>query len=235
MEQTLKMTVRPSGERGVADHGWLKAKHSFSFSDYYDPDFMSYRSLRVINEDRVAPRNGFGRHPHDNMEIFTYIISGELKHEDSMGNGRTIKAGEFQYMSAGSGVYHSEFNHGEEETHLLQIWITPNQRGGEPKYAELDTKGLSTEGGLTLFSSADGRDGSVQMRQEAEIYFGKGEGKMQIPPSPYEGAWIQMIQGSLKVGEHILEAGDGASIEGAQNGFPAEAVESTEFILFRLI
>lgn len=228
------MKIRRSAERGTADHGWLKAKFSFSFADYYDPEHMGYRSLRVMNEDRIAPHNGFGRHPHSNMEIFTYVIDGELKHEDSMGNGRVIKAGEFQYMSAGSGVFHSEVNPGEKETHLIQIWIEPRVQGGEPRYAELDTNALTTEGGLTLFASADGRDNSVEMRQDAEIYFGKGEGEMMIPASDYAGAWIQLIKGQLTLSDCTLHAGDGVALEDSQAGFKLNADEESEFILFRL-
>lgn len=228
------MKIRRSAERGYADHGWLKARHSFSFASYYDPNHMSYRSLRVINEDLIAPQNGFGKHSHDNMEIFTYIVSGELKHEDSMGNGRVIRAGEFQYMSAGAGVHHSEFNHSDKETHLLQIWITPNERGGEPLYADLDTTKLSTVGGLTLFASSDGRDGSVKMRQNAEIYFGKGEGEIVVPPSELEGTWIQMIKGKFEIGGQTLYAGDSVSMDDSQAGFTVEAIGEVEFILFRL-
>ena len=229
-----RITVRRAEERGGADHGWLKTKHSFSFADYYDPDYMGYRSLRVINDDRVAPKRGFGTHPHNDMEIFTYVISGQLRHEDSMGNGRTIEAGEFQYMSAGKGVYHSEFNPSEEEAHFLQIWILPNERGGEPRYAELDTKALSADGGMTLFASADGRNGSVQMRQEAEIYYGKLEAgeQTQVSGEGYPGAWIHLIKGQIEIDGEALKAADGASIEGG--GFEIQAQEEAEFILFRL-
>ena len=229
-----RITVRRAEERGGADHGWLKTKHSFSFADYYDPDYMGYRSLRVINDDRVAPKRGFGTHPHNDMEIFTYVISGQLRHEDSMGNGRTIEAGEFQYMSAGKGVYHSEFNPSEEEAHFLQIWILPNERGGEPRYAELDTKALSADGGMTLFASADGRNGSVQMRQEAEIYYGKLEAgeQTQVSGEGYPGAWIHLIKGQIEIDGESLKEADGASIEGG--GFEIQAQEEAEFILFRL-
>jgi len=229
-----RITVRRAEERGGADHGWLKTKHSFSFADYYDPDYMGYRSLRVINDDRVAPKRGFGTHPHNDMEIFTYVISGQLRHEDSMGNGRTIEAGEFQYMSAGKGVYHSEFNPSEEEAHFLQIWILPNERGGEPRYAELDTKALSADEGMTLFASADGRNGSVQMRQEAEIYYGKLEAgeQTQVSGEGYPGAWIHLIKGQIEIDGESLKEADGASIEGG--GFEIQAQEEAEFILFRL-
>jgi len=195
---------------------------------------MGYRSLRVINDDRVAPKRGFGTHPHNDMEIFTYVISGQLRHEDSMGNGRTIEAGEFQYMSAGKGVYHSEFNPSEEEAHFLQIWILPNESGGEPRYAELDTKALSADEGMTLFASADGRNGSVQMRQEAEIYYGKLEAgeQTQVSGEGYPGAWIHLIKGQIEIDGEALKAADGASIEGG--GFEIQAQEEAEFILFRL-
>lgn len=181
------ITIRRSDERGHADHGWLVAKHSFSFADYYDPAHMAYRSLRVINEDRIAPGKGFGTHPHSDMEIFTYIISGKLEHKDSMGNGRTIEAGQFQYMSAGEGVLHSEFNPSpDEETHLLQIWITPRKSGGEPRYADMDTRGLRKKNALTLFASAGGRDGSIAMRQDAEVHYGHLGKDQSLPLTPPE-------------------------------------------------
>ncbi len=232
----MNITIRKSEERGHANHGWLNSKHTFSFADYYDPAHMGYRTLRVINDDRVAAKQGFGTHPHSNMEIFSYVISGQLQHEDSMGNGRVIQAGEFQYMSAGAGVYHSEFNPGEEEAHFLQIWIQPNQKGGAPKYAELDTKALSSQDGLTLFASSDGREGSVQMRQEAEIYFGKAPAgqTLTVPASALDGVWIHLISGALTIDGHTIHPGDSLSIDDAQDGFPLSVDQDAEFILFRL-
>ncbi len=230
------INIRRSEERGHADHGWLDAKHSFSFGDYYDPAHMSYHSLRVINEDHIAPGKGFGMHPHSSMEIFTYIISGELEHKDSMGNGRVIKAGEFQYMSAGSGVMHAERNPSStESTHLLQIWITPDQPAGDPAYADMDTNALKQENALTLFASANGRDGSVKMRQNAEIYFGQikaGQSITQIVMPSLPHAWIQMIKGNLTLSDQVLHAGDSASIDSSSLHLLAES--DTEFLLFLL-
>lgn len=233
---TIKLTKRAASKRGHANHGWLDSKHTFSFADYYDPDNMGFKSLRVINDDKIAPFRGFDTHPHRNMEIFTYVISGELEHKDSMGNGRIIKAGEFQYMSAGSGVKHSEFNPSDQETHMLQIWIQPNETGGEPRYAELDTQSLNDENGLTLFASADGRNGSVQIRQDAEIYFGHTSASQQIRlQSPnYDSHWIHVINGEVKVGEVTLTAGDGLAIEEASDGYEIITPKESKFILFQL-
>lgn len=230
------INIRRSEERGHADHGWLDARHSFSFADYYDPDHVSYRSLRVINEDRIAPGKGFGTHPHSSMEIFTYIISGELEHKDSMGNGRVIKAGEFQYMSAGSGVMHSERNPSPTEpTHLLQIWITPDQLGGDPAYADMDTNALKQENALTLFASGNGRDGSVKMRQNAEIFFGQisaGQSIAHNTTPTLSHAWIQMIKGSIALSDQVLHAGDSASFDNESLHLLAES--DAEFLLFLL-
>ncbi|MFK7909344.1 MAG: pirin family protein [Akkermansiaceae bacterium] len=230
------ITIRRSDERGKADHGWLVAKHSFSFADYYDPAHMAFRSLRVINEDRVAPGKGFGTHPHSNMEIFTYIISGKLEHKDSMGNGRIIEAGQFQYMSAGEGVMHSELNPSpDEETHLLQIWITPRERGGEPKYADMDTHKLKKKNNLTLFASADGRDSSISMRQDAEVHFGQLDGGQSLvieTNNDLPHSWIQMIRGSVQIDGETIQTGDAASF--SSNNQKIHSIEDAEFILFQL-
>jgi len=232
----LQIRVRKSTNRGASNFGWLDSKHSFSFGEYYDPNHMGFRSLRVINDDHVSGGQGFGMHPHKNMEIFSYVIEGELKHEDSIGNGRVIKAGEFQYMSAGAGILHSEFNPSDQTVHFLQIWIQPDELGGAPKYAELDTKALNHDQDLVLFASADGRDHSIQMRQKADIYFGKTDTNksIQVPAAAYSGAWVQVIKGALNLDGHQLTPGDGASIENAQTGFELTGSEGTEFILFRL-
>lgn len=231
-----RITLRQSDQRGHVDHGWLDARHSFSFGNYYDPDHMSYGSLRVINEDVVAPGKGFAMHPHSEMEIFTYIISGQLKHEDSMGNSRIIKSGEFQYMSAGSGVLHSENNpSNDEEVHLLQIWITPNQRGGEPLYADMDTKTIVKDKPLTLFASGDGRDGSQIMRQDAEIYFGQLNNSSPttlLPGSSYQRHYLQLIQGKLQLEGHVLHPGDAAMIDGSPPS--VQSLNDTSFIYFNL-
>lgn len=232
-----RLTIRRSNERGTANHGWLQARFTFSFGDYHDPDHMGYRSLRVINNDTIAPGGGFPPHPHRSMEIFTYIISGQLEHQDSLGNGRVIKAGEFQYMSAGSGVQHSEFNPSPDTpTELLQIWITPSASGGEPRYGDMDANQLKQDNALTLFASPDGRDGSFAMRQNAEILFGNlaATQSLHVPPSPLDGIWIHLIKGELQVLGASLQPGDSGSIEHAAVGFPLKAAKDAEFLLFRL-
>ena len=230
------VTFRRSDERGHADHGWLDARHSFSFGDYYDPAHMGYGSLRVINEDRIAPGKGFGMHPHSSMEIFTYIVSGELAHQDSMGNGRVIKAGEFQYMSAGSGVMHAEKNPSDtESTHLLQIWITPSTPGGDPRYADMDTNALKKKNALTLFASGDGRDGSQQMRQNAEIFFGQleqGASLSVLPDGEFAHHYLQLIKGSLQLEGQTLLPGDAVMIEGKAPAISAP--HDSEFLYFNL-
>jgi redox-sensitive bicupin YhaK (pirin superfamily) len=234
---TPKRTRRPAAERGQANHGWLHAQHSFSFANYYDPRHMSFRSLRVLNEDRIAPGRGFGSHPHDSMEIFTYIISGELEHKDNMGNGRVIHAGEFQYMSAGDGVLHSEANpSATEHTHLLQIWIDPESPGGTPRYQDLNPADQRNENGLTLLASGDGRDGSIAMRQQAEIYFGDlGAGQelnLQLD-APLQHGWLQLIDGSLTVDAVPLSAGDGLAIDYGTVHMKAQS--NTTFLFFQLV
>lgn len=234
-KQVSKITIRRSNERGHADHGWLLSWHTFSFADYYDPAHMSYQSLRVINDDYIAPGKGFGMHPHSSMEIFTYVISGKLKHEDSMGNGRTIRAGEFQYMSAGDGVLHSETNPSDEETHLLQIWITPKAPGGEPRYADMNPADLKKKNALTLLASGDGRDGSFEIRQNAEISFGhlhKGATLNQHSQTEHPYMWLQLIKGSVTLGTETLEAGDAAALD--HTDLFLSANQESEFLLFQL-
>lgn len=230
------VSIRRASDRGHANHGWLDAWHSFSFADYHDPAHMGYRSLRVINDDTIAPDQGFGMHPHRSMEIFTFIKEGSLRHEDSMGNGREIKAGEFQYMSAGSGVLHSEVNpSADTPTKLLQIWITPQHPGGDPRYQDFDVTQVPRHDGLALLASPDGRDGSIAIRQNAEILHGTLAGGQSVllethPDRPY--TWIQLIAGTLQVAGELLHPGDAASFDHTDT----ELVASTEaeFLLFRL-
>lgn len=232
----LKVVKRPADERGRAEHGWLHSRFSFSFADYHDPAHMGYRSLRVINDDFIEPGQGFGMHPHRSMEIFTYVIEGALEHQDSMGNGRIIKAGEFQYMSAGDGVMHSEFNPSSDgQTHLLQIWIYPENPGGEPRYADADPSSRRVKDGLTPLASPDGRDESMAMRQQALISFGDlaAEKSIEVRAELGEGHfWIQMISGEIAVGEETLAAGDGAIVEAA--AFTVHGNQQAEFLLFEL-
>lgn len=232
------LNKRPAGERGQANHGWLQANFTFSFGEYIDPDHMGFKSLRVMNNDTIQPGGGFPNHPHDNMEIFTYIIEGQLEHRDSMGNGAIIKAGDLQYMSAGSGIQHSEFNPSQESlTHLYQIWLQPNQRDGEPRYAEKPLAELIKDNQLTLLFSADGRDGSTAIRQDAEIYFGKIEQNQNITipassSSPH--VWIQVISGNISVLGESLSTGDGLAIENGAEEFLFKTTADTKLLLFRL-
>ena len=206
---------RPANKRGMADHGWLKSAHSFSFANYYDPENMSFANLCVINDDKVMPGRGFGEHPHKNAEIFSYVISGSLAHKDTMRNSSTVRAGGIQYMSAGAGVRHSEFNPSEDTpVHFLQVWLLPNQDGGEPRYETLDLLPENKAGQLKLFLSPDGRDGSLAMRANGLIYAGTFDGEQTaetVLPEGHKG-WVQVAQGSVDVNGKRLETGDGLAI-----------------------
>jgi redox-sensitive bicupin YhaK (pirin superfamily) len=210
------LNIRRANERGHADHGWLNSHHTFSFADYYDPAHMGFRSLRVINDDRVAPGNGFGTHPHRDMEIFSYVLEGALQHKDSMGNGSVLKPGQIQLMSAGSGVTHSEFNpSGSEPLHFLQIWIQPRERGLTSSYTEWRPKSEQADAPKVLVISPDGRDGSATIHQDAAIY------RIRLQPGqtvkhelkPGRGAWLQIAEGALALNGVALATGDGASTE----------------------
>ncbi len=209
------LTLRKSQDRGYADHGWLKSLHSFSFADYHDPEHMGWGKLRVINEDRIAPGNGFGKHGHRDMEIISYVVSGELAHQDSMGNGAAIPPGDVQRMSAGSGVTHSEFNHAQDATtHFFQIWIEPNQRGIPPSYEQKSFTEAEKRGVLRLVASADGAHGSVRIHADASLYAGlldTGE-SATLPLDPRRLAYVHLIRGKLKVNGQPLLAGDAAML-----------------------
>jgi len=230
--------IRRAKDRGTADHGWLKARFTFSFSQYFDPDHMGFRTLRVMNNDTIAPGGGFPMHQHSDMEIFTYIVDGELPHQDNMGHGPTIKAVDLQYMSAGSGVSHSEFNPSSANpATLYQIWLHPRQRGGEPRYTEKPLGTAAKENALTLLFSGDGRNNSTEIRQDAEIYFGKADtgSSIEIPASESTpNAWIQLIEGELKLLGETLSTGDGIAIENNPEAIPIEATASSKFLVFRL-
>lgn len=207
--------LRKSSERGYADHGWLRSFHTFSFANYYDPAHIRFASLRVINEDWIAPGQGFGTHPHDNMEILTYVVSGELAHKDSMGNGRVIKAGEVQGMSAGTGVTHSEFNASDTETtHLLQIWIMPDKKGHAPSYSEWKPTLESDRQPLTLVASPDGASGSVRINQDAKMYVVKFDSANELTYSLDKNrhGWFQLIDGEIELNGQKLSKGDAAGI-----------------------
>ncbi|MFN7138074.1 MAG: pirin family protein [Limisphaerales bacterium] len=238
MNTSAQATIRkrPADSRGRTELGWLHSRHSFSFGEYYDPEQMGFRSLRVMNEDIVEPGAGFGTHPHRDAEIFSYVIEGELQHQDSMGNGSVIKAGDLQYMSAGSGVRHSEFNpSGNRSVHFYQVWFRPQVSGGEPKYAERKLAGTAKPNSLTLLLSNSGREESIVIRQDAEIFFGKLETGNSLPFElhPERHAWIQVIKGSLKVLGETLRAGDGAAISDAAS-LDLSAENDSEFLLFDL-
>jgi redox-sensitive bicupin YhaK (pirin superfamily) len=232
------LTKRPANERGQADHGWLQAQFTFSFSEYFNPDHMGFHTLRVMNNDTVQPGGGFPRHPHSDMEIFTYVIEGELEHKDSMGNGAIIKAGDLQYMSAGSGVFHSEFNPSTtKKAQLYQVWITPNEKGGEPRYSEKPLGEEAPPNTLELLFSVDGRDGSTAIRQDAEIYFGRvdGDHTLTVPAAaatPH--AWVQVIEGEVSVLGETLNKGDGLAIEHGEGAFEIKGNAEAKLLVFRL-
>ncbi|MDX1681170.1 MAG: pirin family protein [Akkermansiaceae bacterium] len=216
MQTRQDIQVRRTSERGHYNHGWLDTHHSFSFGQYYDPAHMGFRSLRVINQDVVAPKGGFPTHPHDNMEIFSYVLRGALSHEDSMGNRKTLRPGEIQIMSAGSGVTHSEFNHAADEcVELLQIWIQPRERDLKPGYAEWTPSEAQARASKALVISPDGREQSAIIHQDAFVYRIKlepGE-NIQHELSSGRGAWLQVISGELDFQQVLLTAGDAGSTE----------------------
>jgi redox-sensitive bicupin YhaK (pirin superfamily) len=229
--------IRRSAERGHAHHGWLDSYHSFSFADYYDPRFMGFRSLRVINQDRVAPGRGFGTHPHRNMEIFSYVVEGALEHKDSMGNGRVLAPGQIQLMSAGTGVTHSEFNPShEQEAHFLQIWLTPRQHGLAPRYTEWHPDPARENDPKVLVISPDGEDGSAVIQQDAWVYrlrLAAGQ-EMTHELGVERGLWLQVIRGDIEVGGQMLHAGDAISTEQA-GLWRFVAKSDSEALLFDLL
>ncbi len=212
------LTLRRHDERGHANHGWLDTHHTFSFAHYYDPAHMGFSALRVINEDRVAPGAGFGTHPHRDMEIISYVLGGALEHRDSMGTGSVIRPGEIQYMSAGTGVRHSEFNGSRRDPlHFLQIWIMPNERGQTPRYDQRELPRESRLNKLALAVSPDGSDDTIAIRQDARIFTSILESGATVEHTVPEGrgAWIHVARGRVKVDDHELRAGDGASTRDA--------------------
>ena len=228
--------IRRSEERGHANHGWLDTYHSFSFADYYDPAHMGFRDLRVINEDRVAPAQGFPTHGHRDMEIITYVISGELSHRDSMGNGETIRPHEVQRMTAGTGVMHSEYSSPTDNTHLLQIWILPEKRNLLPSYEQTYFPPEEKQGKLRLVASRGGDDGSVHINQDVKLFasiLAKGD---TVSHELAEGrhAWIQLINGELEVNGEALRPGDGAAVSEEVSLSLKSGADGTEFLLFDL-
>ena len=229
------VTVRKAEERGHADHGWLRTYHTFSFATYFDPKHTKFRSLRVINEDWIQGGKGFGTHPHENMEIITYVIEGILEHKDSMGNGSTIRHGELQRMTAGAGIAHSEFNPSDTETHLLQIWISPERADLEPGYEQKDFSTLWEPNGLTLLASQCGKEDSLTVHQDMELLGGRLESGKQLEhlTSRDRHVWIQVIKGELIINGTDLETGDGCAID-EEKTITLVAPQTCEFLLFDL-
>jgi hypothetical protein len=228
--------IRKADERGHADHGWLNSWHTFSFADYYDPDYMGFRALRVINDDRVQPGMGFSTHPHRDMEIISYVVEGMLEHRDSMGNGSVIRPGEVQRMSAGTGIDHSEFNPSKSKpVHFLQIWILPAQKGLSPGYEQKLFPDKEKRRTLRLIASSDGRDGSVTIHQDASIYAAlleSGEEIVHAMPSERH-VWVQVVRGKIHVNGYTLEQGDGAAVT-EEDRMEIAGIENAELLLFDL-
>jgi redox-sensitive bicupin YhaK (pirin superfamily) len=230
------ITIRKAEERGHADHGWLDSRHTFSFADYHDPKHMGFRSLRVINDDRVAAGRGFGAHPHRDMEILSYVLEGALGHRDSTGTNGVIRPGDVQRMSAGTGVVHSEMNASKSEAvHFLQIWLIPGERGIAPGYEQKTFSTAEKRGKLRLVASPDARDGSLTIHADASVYaglFDRGEtGELTLAPGRH--AWVQVARGRVRVGPHDLGEGDGAAISGEQR-VSIEGLADGEVIVFDL-
>jgi redox-sensitive bicupin YhaK (pirin superfamily) len=230
------ITMRKSNDRGHADHGWLNTRFTFSFADYFDLEHVQFRTLRVMNDDRILGGGGFPTHPHKDMEIVTYVLEGALAHKDSMGNGSVIRPGDVQYMSAGTGVAHSEFNASEKEAvHLYQIWMFPDKKGYKPVYDQKHFGEAEKSGKLRLVASPDGRDGSVKIRQDNELYatvLGPGQVvKHELRPDRH--AYVQVARGSVALNGEKLETGDGAAISGEQ-ALELRGVAKAEILLFDL-
>lgn len=228
--------IRRSHERGHADHGWLDTHHTFSFNTYHDPAHLHFRALRVMNEDRIAPGAGFGTHPHQDMEIVTYVLAGSLEHKDSMGNGEVLRPGEFQRMSAGTGITHSEFNpSADEPVHLYQIWLFPARKGGEPSYEQKRFSLEERTNRLRLVASPTAEQGSLRIGQDARIYLATLTVGTSIafPIPAGRHAWLQVLRGNLRLNEHSLAAGDGAAASD-EAALAMHAEQETEILLFDL-
>jgi quercetin 2,3-dioxygenase len=230
------ITIRPSQERGGGNHGWLNTRHTFSFDQYYDPRFMGFRSLRVINEDVVAPATGFPTHPHRDMEIITYILEGKLEHKDSLGTGSIILPGDGQRMTAGRGIRHSEFNPSQtDRVHLLQIWILPEKNGLEPSYEQKTFPESEKRGKLRVIASRDGREGSVKINQDAQLYvtlLGSGD-QVTHDFEKNRYGWLQVAKGAIELNGAKLSQGDGAAISDEQK-LTIKGAKDSEVLLFDL-
>ena len=234
----MNYKLRKAQDRGTADHGWLHAKFTFSFANYYDPEHCGFHSLVVMNNDIIEPGGGFGKHPHENAEIFTYVISGQLEHKDSMGNGSIIYPGNLQYMSAGEGVYHSEYNPSDnEQVELYQIWMLPNQKGGKPRYEEKQLGNDTIRNGIKVLFSGDGRNDSTSIRQNAIFSFGHIEKEERLEISQdinHPNVWIQIISGSCEIDNFSLQKADGLGIENVKKDLEINSLEDCKFFLFQL-
>ncbi|EPX63143.1 Pirin [Cystobacter fuscus DSM 2262] len=229
------MIVRNSEARGHANHGWLDSHHTFSFGDYFDPSAMGFRALRVINEDRVAARSGFGAHPHRDMEIITYVLDGQLEHRDSLGSVGVLRAGEMQRMTAGTGVRHSEMNNSDEEVHFLQIWILPERTGLKPGYEQKEFPLAERQGKFRLVVSPEGQEGSLKVNQDLRLYstvLGQGE-KTDYTLAPGRHAWLQVARGAGTLNGVALKAGDGVAVS-EESRLELSATEPLEVLLFDL-
>ena len=230
------IALRKNTGRGQANFGWLDSRHTFSFGSYRDPDHMGFRSVRVINDDRVSPGAGFGTHSHDNMEILSYVVDGAIEHKDSMGNGSVIRSGELQRMTAGSGITHSEFNHSKTDPlRFLQIWILPEQQDLEPGYEQRAFHLDERKGEFVLVPSRDGRDDSVTVHQDVSLYAGRfspGD-RATLEPGPGRHAWVQVVRGNVKLGDEPLEEGDGAAVSD-ENSIELSADSDAEVLFFDL-
>jgi len=231
------ITIRPASERGRSnDIDWLDSRHTFSFAEYYDPRHMGFRALRVINDDRVAPSSGFGTHPHRDMEIISYVLEGALGHKDSMGNGSTIRPGEVQRMTAGTGVRHSEWNHSETEpVHFLQIWLLPEDKGLQPGYEQLAFEPHELRNNLRLVASRNGRNGSVTIHQDAELYATRlSAGKSVVHElAPGRHAWVHVARGNVTLNGNRLGTGDGAALSDEKR-LELTGVDDSEVLVFDL-
>jgi len=231
------IAVRPTDARGTANFGWLDSKHTFSFGRYYDPEQMGFGNLRVINEDRIQPSQGFGTHSHKDMEIISYVLEGALEHKDSIGNGSVIRPGDVQRMSAGTGIAHSEFNASDTESvHLLQIWIIPNQAGIEPSYEQKHFPVAEKQGKLRLVASPDGKDNSVKIHQDAYLYIAALNERDRVNhlTNNNRSIWVQIAKGAVEVNGQTLQAGDGAGISQETNIELIATSDNTEILLFDL-
>jgi redox-sensitive bicupin YhaK (pirin superfamily) len=231
------LEIRKSGDRGTANLGWLYSRHTFSFSDYFDPDHMGFGLLRVINEDRVSPGQGFGTHGHRDMEIISYVLEGALEHKDSIGTGSVIRPGDVQVMSAGTGIRHSEFNHSKTDpVHFLQIWIVPDREGIAPRYEQKQFPDDEKRGRLRLVGSPDGRDGSIVIHQDVQLFaalLNSGE-QVTHPLAAGRRAWLQVVRGTVQMNGHPLDAGDGVAVEAEPAVSVTAKTARAEVLLFDL-